>query len=101
MPTKIMLTDCGAAPVIVRDVSGAWIERADDGGIPGTRERPESGTLHEVAFVHKGRCFLAYEAEHGASTCDMPLEVLLPYLVASLDVHWPAATTMAKHYLSS
>ncbi len=98
MPTKIMLTDCGAAPVIVRDVSGAWIERADDGGIPGTRERPESGTLHEVTFVHKGRCFLAYEAEHGSFTHDMPLEVLLPYLAANLAVDWEGATMMATHF---
>jgi hypothetical protein len=95
MPIKIMLTDRAAAPVIVRDVSGAWIERADDGGYPSNEERPESGTLHEVAFVHKGRCFLAYETEHGSSTCDMPLKVLL---AANLHVDWEGATTMAKYY---
>jgi hypothetical protein len=100
MPIKIMLTDRSAAPVIVCDVCGAWIERADDGGYAWNEERPDSGTLHEVAFVHKGRCFLAYEAEHGTSVCDMPLEVLFPYLVASLDIDWTAATTMARYYSS-
>jgi hypothetical protein len=98
MPIKIMLTERGAAPVIVCDVCGAWIERADDGGSAWKEERPESGRLHEVAFVHKGCCFLAYEAEHGTSTHDMPLEVLLPYLAANLDVDWEGATTMAKHF---
>ncbi len=100
MPIKIMLTERGAAPVIVCDVCDAWIERADDGAYAWNEERPESGKLHEVAFVHKGRCFLAYEAEHGSSTCDMPLEVLLPYLAANLDVDWEGATTTAKYYSS-
>jgi hypothetical protein len=98
VPIKIMLTNRGASPVIVCDVCGAWIERADDGGFAWSEARAESGTLHEVAFVHKGRCFLTYEAEHGTSTRDMPLDVLLPYLVVSLDVDWDAATTMAKYY---
>jgi hypothetical protein len=98
MPIEIMLTERGAASVIVCDVRGAWIERADAGGYAWNEERPGSGTLHEVASVHKGRCFLAYEAEHGSSTRDMPLEVLLPYLAANLDVDWEGATTMAKHF---
>jgi hypothetical protein len=100
MPIKIMLTDRGASPVIVCDVCGAWIERADDGGYAWNEERPESATLHEVAFVHKGRCFLAYEAKHGSSTCDMPLEVLLPYLAANLDVNREGAIRLAKNYSS-
>ena len=100
MPIKIMLTNRGAAPVIVCDVCGAWIERADDGSYAWNQERPEAGTLQEMAFVHQDRCLRAYEAEHGPSTQDMPLEVLVPLLVASLDVDWTAATTMAKFYSS-
>lgn len=71
MPIKIMLTECGAAPVVVCNVCGAWIERANDGGYAWNKERPESGALHEVAFVLKGRCFLAYEAEQALlhTTC--------------------------------
>jgi hypothetical protein len=100
MPIKIVLTNRGASPVIVCDVCGAWIERTDEGGYAWSESRPESGTLHEVAFVHEDRCLHAYEAEHGASTHDMPLEVLVPYLVASLEVDRTAATTMAKYYSS-
>ena len=98
MPIKIMLTDRGAAPVIVCDICGAWIERVDDGACAWNEVRFGSGTLHEVAFVHKGRCFLVYEAEHGSSTRDMPLEVLLPYLAANLDVDSEGATSLAKYF---
>jgi hypothetical protein len=98
MPIRIMLTDRGASPVILCDVCGAWIERADDGAYAWNEERPESGTLHEMAFVHKENCLLAYEAEHSSSMRDMPLDVFLPYLAASLSVDWRAATTMAKYF---
>jgi hypothetical protein len=97
MTIKTKLTERGAAPVVVCDVCGAWIARRSRGYL-WNDERPESGTLHEVAFVHKGRCLLAYEAEHGACARDMPLKVLLPYLAANLDVDWEGATTMAKHF---
>ena len=100
MPIKIMLTNRGAAPVIVCDVCGAWIERAGAGGYAWNEERSESGTLHELVFVHKDQCLRAHEAEHGTSTPDMPLEGILPYLVASLGIDWTAATTIAKYYSS-
>ena len=87
-----------ASPVILCDVCGAWIERADDGAYAWNEERPESGTPHEMAFVHKENCLLAYEAEHSSSMRDMPLDVFLPYLAASLSVDWRAATTMAQYF---
>ena len=98
MPIKIMLTDRGATPVILCDVCGAWIERAEDGAYTWHEERPDSGTLCEMAFVHRGNSLIAYDAEHSTSTSDMPLDVLLPYLVASLDVDWKAATRMAQRF---
>src|SRR4051794_28529156 len=98
MPIKIMLTNRGASPVVVCDVCGAWIDRADDGGYAWSQDRFESGTMCNMVFVHKGNCFRTYEAEHGAATCDMPLNVLFPYLVANLSIDWDAATRMAMHF---
>jgi hypothetical protein len=100
MPIKIMLTDQAAKPVVICDVCEAWIERAEDGAYAWNEERTQSGMLREVAFVHKGRCLLTYLADHGSSTSDMPLEVLLPYLAANLDVDWAAATAMAEYFLA-
>ena len=65
MPIKIMLTDRGAAPVILCDVCGAWIDRADEGMYAWSEQHHESGALHDVAFVHKGDCFASYLAQHG------------------------------------
>ena len=98
MPIKIMLTDRGAAPVVICDVCGAWIQRADEGGYAWTQEQTESGTLYDVAFLHKGKCFITYEAEHGSLVADMPLNVFLPYLAVSLDIDWESAVRMATHF---
>src|SRR5262249_49242205 len=98
MPIKIMLTESGAAPVIICDVCGAWIERAENGAYTWAEKRTESGSLHEVAFVHKDNCFVAYEPEQGAVIRDMPLDVFLPFLAASLEVNWETATTLARYF---
>jgi hypothetical protein len=98
MPIKIMLTERGAAPMIVCDICGIWIQRADVGGYAWSEQRTELGSLHDVAFVHKGDCFLTYESRQGTATMDMPLEVLLPYLAASLEVNWEAATNLAEYF---
>lgn len=98
MPIKIMLTNHGAVPIILCDVCGARIERADDGAYAWDEQRPESGALHDLTIMHRGDCFAAYEAEHGPSTRDMPLIVLLPYLATNLSADWKAETAMAAHF---
>ena len=98
MPIKLMLTHQGAKPVILCDVCGAWIESADEGAYAWNEERPDSGTLCELVFVHKGTCLLGYLNERGSSVGDMPLETLFPILVANLGVDWEAATRTAQHF---
>lgn len=98
MPIKIMLTDRGAAPVVICDVCGAWIQLAEEGCYAWTQEQTESGTLHEVAFLHTGECFIRYEAEHGSFVADMPLNVFVPYLAVSFGIDWESAVSMATYF---
>ncbi len=98
MPTKIMLTNRGAAPVVICDVCGAWIQRAEEGCYAWTQGQTEAGTLREVAFLHTGECFIRYEAKHGPFVADMPLNVFLPYLAVNLDVDWESAVRMATYF---
>jgi hypothetical protein len=97
MPIKIMLTDYGASPVVICDVCGAWIQDGEEGAYAWSQENIDSGSLHDIAFVHKGRCLQKYVSQHSA-VADMSLNVLLPYLVASLGVDWRAASRMAKYF---
>jgi hypothetical protein len=100
MPIKVMLTDRGASPIVVCDACGAWIERAEDGAYAWSEESSEFGTICEMVFVHKGRCLEAFEKEHGVTTRDMSLDVLLPYLAANLCIEWDDAMKMARYFSS-
>jgi len=95
MGLAIMLTNQGAAVAALCDVCGAWIETAAEGGYAWNQTRDESGAIFPLVLVHKGNCFLTYEAAH-PDAMDMELSVLPPYLAASLDVDWDKAIRLAR-----